>query len=87
MVWDTQFIDDLDDPRADLLVDEREIVAVLTVAAPRDPEVLNARLVDSSDLRALREKIKLVYRMAGHNGRYVLILGAHSPLVWYEARD
>jgi len=69
MAWDTQFIDDLDDPCVDLPVDEREIVAVLTVAAPRDPEVLNARLVDSLDLRALREKIKLVYRMAGHNGR------------------
>lgn len=74
------FKDDLDNSSVDLPVDQREIVAVLTVAAPRLPEVLDDRLFNSSDVRDLKEKIRLVYRMAGHNGKQVLILGVcQSP--------
>lgn len=70
------FKDDLDHSCVDLPEDKREIVAVLTVAAPRLPEVLNDRLLNSSDIHDLREKIKLAYRMAGHDGKQVLVLGA-----------
>jgi len=70
------FKDDLDHTCVDLPVDQRETIAVLTVAAPRLPKVSDDRFINSSDLHDLREKIKLVYRMAGHNGKQVLILGA-----------
>ena len=73
------FKDDLDHSCADPPVDQRETVAVLTIAAPRCPEVLDGRFMKSSDLRDLREKIRLVYRMAGHNGKQVLILGVDNP--------
>ncbi|KAF9646212.1 hypothetical protein BDM02DRAFT_3189011 [Thelephora ganbajun] len=53
-----------------------ETVAVLTVAAPRLPEVSDGRFLNSSNLRDLREKIRLVYRMAPYNGKRVLVLGA-----------
>ena len=69
------FKDDLDRSCVDLPVDQRETVAVLTVAAPRDPEVLGGRFLNSSDLHDLREKIRLIYRMAGHNGKQALVLG------------
>jgi len=70
------FKDDLDHSCVDLPVDQRETVAVLTVAAPRGPEVLNKRFENSSDVHDLREKIKLAYRMAAHDGKQVLVLGA-----------
>lgn len=74
------FKDDLDHSCVDLPVDQREVVAVITVAAPRGPEVLDERLLNSSDIHDLREKIKLVYRMAGHDGKQVLVLGmSQSP--------
>jgi len=69
------FKDDLDHSCVDLPVDQRETVAVLTVAAPRGPRVLDGRFSNSSDVHDLREKIRLVYRMAGHNGKQALILG------------
>jgi uncharacterized protein (TIGR02452 family) len=72
----TIFKDDLDHSCVDLPVDQREVVAVITVAAPRVPEVLDGRLLNSSDIHDLREKIKLIYRMAGHDGKQVLVLGA-----------
>ena len=69
------FKDDLDHSCIDLPVDQRETVAVLTVAAPRLPKLLDGRFANSSHVRDLREKIRLTYRMAGHNGKQVLILG------------
>ena len=69
------FKNDLDNDCVDLPVEQRETVAVLTVAAPRLPAVKNDRLSKSEDVHDLREKIKLVYRMAGHNGKQVLVLG------------
>jgi hypothetical protein len=74
------FKEDLDHSCVDLPVDKRETVAVLTVAAPRGPRVLNGRFVSDSVLHDLREKIRLVYRMAGHNGKQTLILGVYLPL-------
>ena len=75
------FKDDLDHSNVNLPVDQREVVAVLSVGAPRFPKVLDGRLSDSSDVRDLKEKIKLIYRMAGHNKKQVLILGmCQSPL-------
>ena len=70
------FRDDLDHDCADLSVDKRETVAVLTIAAPRGPRTSNGRFAKASVVQDLREKIKLTYRMAGHNGKQVLILGA-----------
>ena len=69
------FRDDLDHDCADLAVDERETVAVLTIAAPRGPRISNGRFAKDSVVHALREKIRLTYRMAGHNGKHALILG------------
>ena len=71
------FKDDLDQSCVDLPVDQRETVAVLTVAAPRLPEVSDERFSKSSDVNDLREKIRLIYRMAGSNGNQVLVLGGH----------
>ena len=69
------FKDDLDHDCVDLEVDKRETVAVLTVAAPRGPRISNDKFVKDSDVHDLREKIRLTYRMAGHNGKQVMILG------------
>ena len=69
------FRDDLDHDCVDLEVDKRGTVAVLTVAAPRGPKISNGRFMKDSDVHNLREKIRLTYRMAGHNGKQVLILG------------
>jgi len=70
------FKDDLDHSCVDLPVDQRETVAVLTVAAPRGPKLLDGRISSSSVVHDLREKIRLTYRMAAHNGNQVLVLGA-----------
>jgi uncharacterized protein (TIGR02452 family) len=69
------FKDDLDHDCVDLPVDQRETVAILTVAAPRVPEVSDGRISKSSVVQDLKEKIKLVYRMAARNGKHTLILG------------
>jgi len=36
---------------------------------------LNKRFANSSDVHDLREKVKLAYRMAAHDGKQVLVLG------------
>ncbi|KAH6916403.1 hypothetical protein BKA70DRAFT_1419318 [Coprinopsis sp. MPI-PUGE-AT-0042] len=72
------FKDDLDHACLDLPIDQRLVVSVITVAAPRyrkltpDGEQFN----DPSVLEDLRAKIRLVYRMAAQNGQQYLILGA-----------
>ncbi|KAJ7025594.1 hypothetical protein C8F04DRAFT_134158 [Mycena alexandri] len=71
--------------RADLAHDcvelpreERRVVSVVTVAAPARAALTTDRQAfkDPSTLDYLREKIRLVYRMAAHNGQQYLILGA-----------
>ncbi|SJL09789.1 uncharacterized protein ARMOST_13170 [Armillaria ostoyae] len=57
---------------------KRIVVAVLTVAAPRDPQLTEdgQRFADPSVLEDLRGKIRLVYRMAASNGKEYIVLGA-----------
>lgn len=71
------FKDDLDHGCVDLPVDERVIVSVITVAAPRGPKLNSARteLLRPGDLEDFRGKIRLVYRMAAHHGQTHLVLG------------
>ncbi|KAH8105984.1 hypothetical protein BXZ70DRAFT_1004276 [Cristinia sonorae] len=69
------FKDDLDHNCVDLEPSERRVVSVITVAAPRSPRLTNGRIVPQT-LEWFREKIRLVYRMAAHNGREYLVLAA-----------
>ena len=54
------------------------VVAVLTVVAPRGPEVSEAgkAFKHASDLHDLQEKIRLTYRMAASHGHTDMVLGA-----------
>ncbi|TFK23225.1 hypothetical protein FA15DRAFT_688005 [Coprinopsis marcescibilis] len=72
------FKDDLDHGCRDLASEEREVVSVITVAAPRGPTLTKDRqsFRVPSVLEDLRGKIRLVYRMAAHNGQSYMILGA-----------
>ena len=72
------FRDTLDSDLAELPLEKRFVVSVLTVAAPCLPALTSDGLsfAEESDLADLREKIKLVYRMAAHNGQTSLVLGA-----------
>lgn len=71
------FKDDLDHECADLPVEERRVVSVITVAAPRwrvlTPD--QSAFKNPSDLEDLRGKIRLVYRMAARHGQQFLVLG------------
>jgi len=69
------FKHDLDHECVDLPSNERRVVSVITVAAPRSPHLSNGRFLPKT-LEDLREKIKLVYRMAAHNGQEYIVLGA-----------
>jgi len=71
------FKDDLDNDCKDLAKDKFAIVSVITVAAPRAPELSEDRLSfkHASDLEDLRGKIRLVYRMAARNGKTSIVLG------------
>ncbi|KAF9266080.1 hypothetical protein L218DRAFT_94875 [Marasmius fiardii PR-910] len=72
------FKDDLDHDCVDLPEEERCVVGVITVAAPRGPKLTRdrKRFADEDELNDLRGKIRLVYRMAAHNGRHYVVLGA-----------
>jgi hypothetical protein len=52
-------------------------VGVLTVVAPRGPRLSADKqtIAKSSVIEDFREKIRLVYRMAAHNGHTYLVLG------------
>jgi hypothetical protein len=71
------FKDDLDHDCVELPKEERSVVSVITVAAPRYPRLTTDRehFVKESDLEDLRGKIRVVYRMAAHNKQRYLILG------------
>ena len=71
------FKHDLDNNCRELEPDERQVVSVLTVAAPRGPPLSPDGLSfkEPSTLDDLRGKIRLVYRMAAHNGQQYLVLG------------
>ena len=72
------FRDAIDKDLVELPVDGRFVVSVITVAAPRLAKLANDNLsfARENDLSDLREKIKLVYRCAAHNGQTILVLGA-----------
>ncbi|KAJ7171005.1 hypothetical protein C8R46DRAFT_895147 [Mycena filopes] len=72
------FRDDLDHDCVELPHAERRVVSVITVAAPAWAELTpdEEAFEDESTLEYLREKIRLVYRMAAHNGQQHLVLGA-----------
>ncbi|KAG7097574.1 hypothetical protein E1B28_004911 [Marasmius oreades] len=72
------FKDDLDHGCVDLPEEDRCVVGVITVAAPRGPELTNdrKRFAREDQLSDLRGKIRLIYRMAARNGREYVVLGA-----------
>lgn len=72
------FKDDLDNNCEDLVPAERQVVSVVTVAAPRHCTLTADRLnfKNPSHLEDLKGKIRLVYRMAAQHGKTYLILGA-----------
>jgi uncharacterized protein (TIGR02452 family) len=72
------FRDTLDNGLAELPEDQRHVVAVMTVAAPRLPAVKEGGegFAREEDLEDLREKILLVLRMAAGEGVTRLVLGA-----------
>lgn len=57
---------------------DRVVVAVVTVAAPRGPELSEDRMAfkHASDLQNLQDKIRLVYRLAAGRSHTDVILGA-----------
>jgi hypothetical protein len=80
------FKDDLDHGCIDLPVLERRVVSVMTVAAPRTPKLTSdgTRLAREEDLEDFKAKMRLVYRMAGVNGKTALILGARAYLSYSQ---
>ncbi|KAI0692493.1 hypothetical protein BC835DRAFT_1356914 [Cytidiella melzeri] len=75
------FKDDLDHGCVELSRDKWRLVSVLTVAAPRGPQLrddehFGRAFKNQEDLDCLREKIKLVYRMAIYHGQEYIVLGA-----------
>lgn len=71
------FKDELDNKCADLRPEDRRVVSVITVAAPRHQRLTRDEKawVKESIAEDMKEKVRLVYRMAGHNGQTHLILG------------
>ncbi|KAG6885535.1 hypothetical protein C0993_000320 [Termitomyces sp. T159_Od127] len=72
------FKDDLEHDCADLPHDDRRVVSVITVSAPRRCPLTEdqSTFKDPSVLEDLRRKIRLIYRIAGHYGQRYLVLGA-----------
>jgi uncharacterized protein (TIGR02452 family) len=64
-----------DEKFANLPLAERKVVSVISVAAPHFRRERDA-FRKSTDLPDLRQKIRLIYRMAAHNGKTFLVLGA-----------
>jgi uncharacterized protein (TIGR02452 family) len=72
------FKDTLDNGCVDLKEEDREVVSVITVAAPRCPELTDDKLdfKDKSTLEEFRDKVRLVLRCAAREGKTGLVLGA-----------
>lgn len=76
------FKDDLDHDCVDLAPEERRAVSVITVAALRSPPLTadGEAFAWPASLNDMREKIRLVYRMAAHNAQEHIVLGTISTL-------
>lgn len=72
------FRDTFDNDLAELAHTERFVVAVMTVAAPMNPQLTEdgEGFRNEADLGDLREKVRLVLRMAAGNSVTDLVLGA-----------
>jgi uncharacterized protein (TIGR02452 family) len=72
------FKDTLENGCVDLKEEDREVVSVVTVAAPRCPELTDDGLqfAEESRLDEFRDKVRLVLRCAAREGKTGLILGA-----------
>lgn len=72
------FKDTLDNNLVDLPVQQRQVLAVLTIAAPCLPRVTKdgENFLNESDLNDLKEKILLTLRLAARGGLTNLVLGA-----------
>lgn len=71
------FKDDLDHDCVDLAIEDRVVVSVITVAAPRHPALTpdESALQNPQDIRDFQGKIRLVLRMPARNGKDRLVLG------------
>jgi hypothetical protein len=68
--------DTLDNDCVDLPAEDGFVVSVLTVAAPMWPVLTpDEKFAKLEDMRDLRGKIRLFYRMAAANGQESLVLG------------
>lgn len=76
------FKDDLDHRCAELSAEEQRLVSIITVAAPRHRQLTKGykKFLHKSDSQNLRDKIRLIYRMAGVNHQEYLVLGGLSLL-------
>jgi len=72
------FKNDLDRDCVDLPENERTVVSVITVAAPRHPALNESRtkFAKEEDVRDLRGKIRIILRIAVRNKQDSLVLGA-----------
>lgn len=71
------FKDELEKKSVDLKLEDRRLVSVITVAAPRHRRVTpdGKGWAETIVSKSMKEKIRLVYRMAGHNGQTHMVLG------------
>lgn len=70
--------DTLDNECRELSEEDRTLVSVVTVAAPRNPELTNDgnEFMDANVLEEFREKVRLVLRCCAREGKTALVLGA-----------
>ncbi|KAG7097566.1 hypothetical protein E1B28_004903 [Marasmius oreades] len=85
------FRDQLENACTELPIEQRRVVSVISVAAPRWPALTDdgMSLRRRTDLDDLRDKIRLVYRMAAYYGKTHLVLVVRCygmRHVWMSAR-
>lgn len=83
------FKDDLDHDCVDLPIEDRVVVSVITVAAPCWPALTpdGQAFLYEQDVNNLRGKIRLILRIAAHNGQDRLILGEFAQQLSWLHRD
>ena len=77
------FKDDLEHGCVELPREEWRLASVITVAAPRGPALKDDKRLgkvfkNEEDLECMREKIRLVYRMAVKYKQEYIVLGAST---------